>query len=312
MNTETFAEIIGDIDEEYVKSAENRASREKGRPRYKRVLLTAAAAAAIMLLAGAVFAAIKLYAKPSGSFEAAAPENTVDPAEAWKQPVTVPEDAVFAPVRKPKGTSHAMRDYNYFYGFRSAYEHADAVCLVTVENWLSENFFCTFFEVSVDKVYKGEIPDKIALRQEANSGHSAYNTPLFTYGNKLLVFLYKYDRWDEGVQRHENAYEIMVFGTGYLIYAQDKSGGDYLIDLIGDISRATKQKKEAELSDCYTRSLINELIVNIQKQDIALARTVELFTHDSDRIHEEYDGDAPMRVYRFEDIEALLNEMAEG
>lgn len=251
----------------------------------------------------------------SAETDAAVPKEPVeaakDPVEAWKEPVTVPADAVFAPVRKPDGFGSACRDGECFYGYKSAFENADAVCLVTIEDWLSECFICTFFEASVDKVYKGELPDKIVIRQEANADFSLYNTPLFTYGNKLLVFLTVWDSWDEGVQRHDNAYAIMVYGTGYLIYAQDKAGNDYLIDQMGDISYRTKQTKEAALTDQYSSELIGELIEYIDKQDSELAKSIELFTHDTDRL--EYDPEGrPMTVLRFEDMDDLLTGLSEG
>ena len=340
MKTETFANMLSDIDEAYVKAAEERAPRAKAHINAGSILRIAAAAIfVVVILATTVAGATGMlgpFIERTGSSvtlhygnHPSADDNDLpvvslvpgetprvtgvkakDPVEAWKEPVTVPEDAVFAPVRKPKGSASGYKDLDYFHGFKSGFENADAVCLVTVEDWLSENMFCTFFEASVDKVYKGELPEKIALRQEANSSFSMYNTPLFTYGNKLLVFLYVWDEWDEGVQQHENAYEIMTYGAGYLIYAQDSEGDDYLIDLIGDISRASKEKREPALTDQYNSDLIDELIEYIDRQDGELAKTVELFTHDTDRLRWE-DGGAPMRVYRFSDIDDMLNGLAE-
>ncbi|MCR5782882.1 MAG: hypothetical protein K6G90_09130 [Clostridia bacterium] len=346
MKTETFANMLSDIDEAYVKAAEERVPRAKAHIKAGSILRIAAAAIFVVaILATTVAGATGMlgpFIERAGSSvtlhygnHPSADDNDLpvvslvpgetprvtgvkepveaakDPVEAWKEPVTVPADAVFAPVRNPDGLGSACRDGEMFYGYKSAFENADAVCLVTIENWLSECFICSFFEASVNKVYKGELPDKIVIRQEANSNFSMYNTPLFTYGNKLLVFLTVWDRWDEGVQQHDNAYALMVYGTGYLIYAQDNSGANYLIDLIGDISYKTKEAREADLTDHYSPELIGELIEYVGRQDSELAKTIELFTHDTDRISYEKEG-RPMNVIRFDDMDDLLNELSGG
>lgn len=317
MNADTIIDAIGDIDEElYDRSAKNlRTAAPKTEKRAlgfnrKHVLRIAIAAALVIVIGVGLMltSSAKGDVLPPAQIEAAPAEAAKDPVKAWMEPAEIPADAVFAPVRKPDGFGSTCRDGECFYGYKSAFENADAVCLVTIEDWLSECFICTFFEASVDKVYKGELPDKIVIRQEANSDFSLYNTPLFTYGNKLLVFLTVWDSWDEGVQRHDNAYAIMVYGTGYLIYAQDKAGNDYLIDQMGDISYRTKQTKEAALTDQYSSELIGELIEYIDKQDGELAKSIELFTHDTDRL--EYDPEGrPMTILRFEDIDDLLTEL---
>lgn len=334
MNADTIIDAIGDIDEElFDRSAKNlRTAAPKTEKRAlgfnrKHVLRIAIAAAlalvigvGLMITTGAkgdVLPPARWGINDAGrtqfwdDIEAAPAEAAKDPVKAWMEPAEIPADAVFAPVRKPNGQAHGCSNTEYFLGFVSAFEKADAVCLVTVEDWLSECMFCTFFEASVDKVYKGELPEKIVLRQEANSSFSMYNTPLFTYGNKLLVFLNVWDDWDEGVQRHENAYVMMTYGTGYLFYAQDKAGNDYLIDQVGEISSATREKKEAKLTDQYSTELISELIEYIDKQDGELAKSIELFTHDTDRLQNVPQG-APMRVYSFEDMDELLNDLIKG
>lgn len=320
MNTDTIIDAIGDIDEElYDRSAKNlRTAAPKAKAKAlvfsSKHVLRIAIAAALALVIGVglmLTSSAKGDVLPPAQIEAAPAEAAKDPVKAWMEPAEIPADAVFAPVRKPNGQAHGCSNPEYFLGFVSAFEKADAVCLVTVEDWLSECMFCTFFEASVDKVYKGELPEKIVLRQEANSSFSMYNTPLFTYGNKLLVFLNVWDDWDEGVQRHENAYVMMTYGTGYLFYAQDKAGNDYLIDQVGEISSATREKKEAKLTDQYSTELISELIEYIDKQDGELAKSIELFTHDTDRLQNVPQG-APMRVYSFEDMDELLNDLIKG
>ena len=82
-------------------------------------------------------------------------------------PVEVPADAVLPSSQVGEhGIDHASHlRYVRSYTLRTAYEAADAVCCVTVKNWLGENDAATYYEAEVDKLYKGDIPQFITLYQ---------------------------------------------------------------------------------------------------------------------------------------------------
>ncbi len=138
MKTETFANMLSDIDEAYVKAAEERVPRAKAHINAGSILRIAAAAIFVVaILATTVAGATGMlgpFIERSGSSvtlhygnHPSADDNDLeaakDPVEAWKEPATVPSDAVFAPVRKPDGFGSTCRDGECFYGYKLSLIH---------------------------------------------------------------------------------------------------------------------------------------------------------------------------------------------
>ncbi|MBO6052181.1 MAG: hypothetical protein J6Q17_00450 [Clostridia bacterium] len=76
-----------------------------------------------------------------------------------------------------------------------AYADADLVASVKIGEWLGEDtdIGCTFYMADVIHTYKGEAVDEILLVQDGTSAATVHNYPLFTAGNRLLLFLYRMD-----------------------------------------------------------------------------------------------------------------------
>ncbi len=211
--------------------------------------------------------------------------------EAWKEPATVPEDAVLPPARQ--GVGNAKTSYVKTYNYAEAYEEADAVCIVTVENWLEDVSDCCYFEAKVEKIYKGEIPERIVLRQNESKDFS-FGSPIFTYGNRLLVFLDEWEYWDEAGE----AYYQIGSDLTTLYMANDASGELYLIALHGLVGN---KSRGLGLKDKFSLELAQELGTELKKSDEVLGETVELYAHD--------DPPYNIKIYLFDDFESFLDSM---
>lgn len=134
------------------------------------------------------------------------------------------------------------------YTVDTAYEDADLVALIRVGTWLGEakENYITYFEVQTEKIFKGDAPEKIVLIQDGKSDYTVQRYPLFTAGNKLLVFLKAAE--DE---EYENAFWIE--GSYTTFFDAARIGKDlYYLDrygMIGDgVSACDNLFFDAELS----------------------------------------------------------------
>ncbi len=73
------------------------------------------------------------------------------------------------------------------------WESADAVARISVGNWLSETEHGSYYDATVLRCYKGDLPASIVLEQAGSSQKSYADFPLFIYGNEFLVFLQNWD-----------------------------------------------------------------------------------------------------------------------
>jgi hypothetical protein len=218
-------------------------------------------------------------------------EAVKDPVEAWKEPATVPADAVLPPMRI--GSGEVKTSWAEFHNYAEAYEAADAVCIVTVENWLEDNSECCYFDAKVEKIYKGELPEMIVLRQnESKDFHRS--SPIFTYGNRLLVFLREWEHWDGAGE----AYYQIGSDLTTLYMANDASGELYLIALHGLVGN---KSRGLGLKDKFSLELAQELGTELKKSDEVLGETVELYAHD--------DPPYNIKIYLFDDFESFLDSM---
>ena len=217
--------------------------------------------------------------------------ETPDPAGAWRKPAEIPEDAVLPPVRI--GSGEVKTSWAEFHNYAEAYEAADAVCIVTVENWLEDNSECCYFDAKVEKIYKGELPEMIVLRQnESKDLHRS--SPIFTYGNRLLVFLREWEHWDGAGEAY--AQDTGDLTTLYLV--NDASGEMYLVGLSGLVGN---RSRGLGLKDRFSLELAQELGTELKKSDEVLGETVERYAHD--------DPPYNMKIYLFDDFERFLDSM---
>ena len=284
MKTNTLSAAIGNIGDKYIARSESSSPARKNH-----FIRYAAAAAAILLVLGAVFAAVKLLPANAPKQEAAIPS---DDTSAWLSPVEIPEDAVLPPARK--GAMECSANYKKMYDLAMARDEAEVICVVTVGNWLSDNECCSYFEANVEKVYKGEIPDKIVLRQNESS-IADNGSPIFTYGNRLLVFLAPWDNWED--VSYENAYYQLGAGLTTLYFAKDASDNVYLVDLRG-IAGSYCRYNGVHLVDRMNADLLKELADDLRSQDKVLGDAVEQLAKDDELTR--------VKIFALEDVETLI------
>ena len=195
MNNEKLYALAGGINDDLVAET---MKPKAARPRYLRCI---AAAAAVLLVLGAAFGVVKAAGEkgPAGTDDtgkkpaeanAAEEDGTMQTDNKWADlkegyefmaDTTVPEDAVLPP--DEYGASKAS--YARSYTFREAFDEADAVCIVTVGDYLGTISWAEGFKAKPEKIYKGSLPEEITLLQWVSGRRP---TP-FRCGEKLLLFL---------------------------------------------------------------------------------------------------------------------------
>ena len=202
MKTETFAQVLGDIDESYVEAAEKRGA--KGRVLSigaKRALRIAIAAAAVIILTFGIV-------MTSGA------KGDVLPPARW---------GIYDSGPWVFGADEVL-------DFGTYYEDPEAICLVTIGNWLGDNGSGTFIEAHVDKLYKGDLPETFVIYQSACQRVTFTNYPVFTYGDKMLIGVSEHPYKVEGDLGLDKYYYINGEAQGVLYYAADKAGNEYVFD----------------------------------------------------------------------------------
>ena len=277
MKTETFAKLIGNIDDKYVESACDKKRRTH-------IIRYAAAAAAILLVLGAVFAAVKLL-----------------PANAPRQDAAVPKEAVLPPARI--GTYKDIPwCHLHTWPIDKSFDEAEAVCLIKIGDWLGDNGTGTYFEATVEKLYKGDLPEKIVLYQVASEKMTFELYPVFTYGNELLVFI---EKWDKNVDDIDiDDYYVSICEDLTVLYAATaKNGEKYVIDETAFMSMLTEEEDIVHIKNYgYNKDLVRELCEDIAKCDKVIAE--QILTHE-----QHYGDDNPLikqYVFKLEDLEAFF------
>lgn len=111
---------------------------------------------------------------------------------------------------------------------------ADAVYAVTVGDWLKEDcekYDVTYFKAKVDRVIKGSKQKEIVLAQMGTS-KGIYGTPLFSAGNRLLLFLGEWTRENE----YENQYGILCDPFTICDIVEIEGKEQYAVDRFGLLS----------------------------------------------------------------------------
>ncbi len=257
MKTNTLSAAIGNIGDKYIARSESSSPARKNH-----FIRYAAAAAAILLVLGAVFAAVKLLPANAPKQEAAIPS---DDTSAWLSPVEIPEDAIL-PVSRlgTKGKNHP--DIVHFASdVDEAFTAAGLVCVGTVGNCLGEKYGDTFFEVNVERVYKGKQLDKLVIGQYGTSEWGGM-IPLFTYGDRLLLFLISNEPYkDTHPLEWENAYWIGGACATVFDIILDDDGTPYICDIMGVMGEKIRRPLENLKDD--ENGLIDRLRENMSEYD---------------------------------------------
>lgn len=208
MNADTIIDAIGDIDEElYDRSAKNlRTAAPKAKAKAlvfsSKHVLRIAIAAALVIVIGV------------GLMLTSSAKGDVLPPARWGI-----NDA--GPTLLGDGE---VLDFGTFY------EDPEAVCLVTIGNWLGDNGSGTFIEAHIDKLYKGDLPETFVIYQDACQRFTHTNSPVFTYGDKMLIGVSEHPYKVEGDLGLDKYYYIVGGALGTLYYAADKAGNEYVFD----------------------------------------------------------------------------------
>ena len=278
MTSETLISAIGNIDDTLL----DRAARKRAAVRRPVWRYAVAAAAAVLLIFGAVFAAVKLFPVVGES----------------------PKDAVLPPVQWGK---HGGSDTSYEKGFNflTACEDSEAICRVRIGNWLGDNGTGTYYEAAVEKTYKGELPDKINIYQIGNQDWNLECSPLFTYGDELILFLIPWhcaEGYDDGFDLPD-CYELVGADQTDLYIFRADNGDEYLFDNKSILSYMSYEECPEIRFNNYTddAELISELYKNMEPVDPAIA--YNLIHHSEILWSEEL---AQRYVYSLEEFESFL------
>lgn len=331
MNSRDLFQSFNELDETLLERSEQRAARARNeadgaapRVKLKRFLT---AAAALILVFGASFGIAKAASDARLQSEIAAYKSAADAVveseiaayrealgkNAFLAETEVPEGAVL-PIRQ---TGFKGETLHYVMGASpdktrdlcEIFEESDAVCILTVRDWLGENEVTTWYEATVERTYKGELPEKIVLYQLGNSLGMCNDAPLYTYGDKLLVGI---RRWES--RPYENAYNVIGNDSTAAYVSLAKDGKAYVIDPEGQFSYCTRENHpELEFTQYGGRSpLAMELFEEMAKYDEAMAEKLGLWFGEYHEHPELYDENEPLipTIYSLDEIEDFFEGLA--
>lgn len=277
MNNKDLFSSFGEIDESLVERSDRAASRSRSR---RAIKMIAAAAAALLIIAGAAFG----IANAAGSSNNGERPGTV-----------VPKEVVLPPAQV--GTEGFLHSKVRAYSLTTALENSKAACIITVGSWLSEDHesSSTYFEAEVNEVISGSVPEHIVLCQFGDSEWTLSGSPLFTYGDKLLVFL-KDVNW--GSMQYENCYAPAGVDHSFFYIAETPDGGRYAVNHNCTFTYLIEQNDEgADFEDLAgDKAILDAVIDAIGEHDAAAAEIIA-----TNAVHSA-NSYAPLRIYRVEEI----------
>lgn len=198
---------------------------------------------------------------------------------------TQTENAVLPPARVGNaGVISASLDRSYT--FEEAYQEADLVAYVKVEDWIEENEEqgITYYDAIIVEQHKGTEINEMVLLQDGTSSRTLKGYPLFTYGNEMLVFL------KEAVDtEYDNAYWIIGSFTTLLDVVKDEEGNMYYMDRYGFLGETV----DADLNIVNNTSLRQVLYETAISND----EIVEDMGYKYGHIYNKSDIDSLMEEY---------------
>ena len=331
MNSRDLFESFNELDEALLERSEQNAVRSRsgsksaGSRAVLRRYLTAAAA--LILVFGASFGIAKAASDARLQSEIAAYKSAADAAlesEIASYKAELGKNAFLAETEVPAGAKLPIRQTGFKGGalhyvmgaspdktrdLCEIFEESDAVCILTVRDWLGENELYTWYEATVERTYKGELPEKIVLYQMGNSLAMCNDAPLYTYGDKLLVGI---RRWES--RPYENAYYVIAGDSTAAYVSLAKDGKAYVIDPEGQFSYCTRENHpELEFTQYGGRSpLAMELFEEMAKYDEAMAEKLGLWFGEYHEHPELYDENEPLipTIYSLDEIEDFFAGLA--
>lgn len=158
----------------------------------------------------------------------------------------------YPPIRR---TEIPVKDHpKETYTLTEAVSASDLVAHVKVGNWLAEEDFGTYYDVSVVTTLKGKEIKNIVLYQNGSSKGTFNGYPLFTYGNEMVLFLKELTGTN-----YNDAYWIIGAYTTIYDVVKD-SGESYLIDRSQVMSESVVGLKNYASDEKLCKSLGKKLI----------------------------------------------------
>lgn len=193
------------------------------------------------------------------------------------------EEIVYPPVRVSEFPLQLSLARSYT--LEEAVTESDMIALVNIGNWIGENpkSFCTYFSAEVIDQLKGASVETVILQQDGCSNATINGYPLFTHGNKMLLFLKKTDGTD-----YENAYWIMGAFLTIFDYVE-VSDQPYLLDRLGYLTQSVSNETEQ-----HRLLSSNDINVAIAQQDDVWG--VDGIAYPSS-----------VQAYRYDDIKTLID-----
>ena len=164
--------------------------------------------------------------------------------------------------------SDASASLERTYSLASAFELADAVAVVEIKSWLFEDkeMHETFYSAATDRCYKGELPESFTLAQNGCSEITYVDYPLFTVGNKLLLFLNYAENTEYG-----NLYWIRGSYTTVMDVVLSDSGEEYIADRFGVTGYETRYETKGIDNYAGVKEVYDSVISNLEKSDPILS-----------------------------------------
>lgn len=274
MTAERINNIIGELDDDVLRCEFDPAPKRRGR------LLRIAAAAAVLLLGfGAAFGIAK----------------AAEAANDGKAPDAAPSNEVVLPPSQV-GTEGFLHTKIRAYSLTSALENSKAACIITVGDWLSEDpeTSSTYFEAAIEEVISGSVPEHIVLCQYGDSKYTMPGSPLFTYGDKLLVFL-KEVNW--GSAGYENCYAPAGVDKSFFYIAETRDEARYAVNHNCLFSYNIESNDSgAEFEDLAGNGAVLDAVISaIAEHDPAAAKVIAKNAANAP-------NEFPLRIYRLEDV----------
>ncbi len=141
------------------------------------------------------------------------------------------------------------------YDFKTTFEIVDAVAVIRIGNWLSEDTQngVTYYEAEVIDRYKGNLKETIIIMQDGSSAGTVKGYPLFTHGDEMMLFLKR----SVSGKYAEDCYWIFGSYARVLHIAEDKDGEKYVLDVLGFLEEEAEEGTVTDISDFIREDVIS-------------------------------------------------------
>ncbi len=165
-------------------------------------------------------------------------------------------EVILAPNRV--GESQVSSPLERLHTIHSGFLEAQTVAWIRVGNWLGEDHTLgltgsTWFELEVLHSFKGELPEKIVVKQAGCSLSTEKGFPLFIHGEEMILFLAELP--DDA---YENSYWIIGDYSTVLDVGRDAEGNSYVVDNMALLLSRSAEAADVWVQDAAVRKAVFE------------------------------------------------------